>query len=91
MTENLLPEAVLALLQPHAVAPGVLALVADNAPTLVILRAGADAFERTHITLTEGVFVRLRADSAVQVATKFDAPSDRTAKPCRRAASLKAR
>jgi len=78
MTENLLPDAVLALLQPQAVTPGLLALVADDAPTRMILCAGAGAFERAHITLTDGIFVGLPADAAEQVATQFDAISMRS-------------
>jgi len=71
MTENLMPEAVLQLLQPESVTPGLLALVADDAPTRTILCAGAGAFERAHITLTEGVFVGMPADAAEQVAARF--------------------
>jgi NAD(P)-dependent dehydrogenase (short-subunit alcohol dehydrogenase family) len=77
MTENLMPEAVLKLLQPESVTPGLLALVADDAPTRAILCAGAGAFERAHITLTEGIFVGLPADAAEQVAARFDALSQR--------------
>ena len=77
MTENLMPEAVLKLLQPEAVTPGLLALVADDAPTRAILCAGAGAFERAHITLTPGIFVGLPDDAAEQVAMNFEALSDR--------------
>ena len=77
MTENLMSEAVLTLLQPEAVTPGLLALVTDDAPTRAILCAGAGAFERAHITLTQGVFVGLPADAAEQVALQFKALSDR--------------
>jgi NAD(P)-dependent dehydrogenase (short-subunit alcohol dehydrogenase family) len=77
MTENLMPEAVLKLLQPEAVTPGLLALVAEDAPTRAILCAGAGAFERAHITLTPGVFVGLPDDAAEQVAAGFAALSDR--------------
>jgi NAD(P)-dependent dehydrogenase (short-subunit alcohol dehydrogenase family) len=77
MTENLMPEAVLKLLQPESVTPGLLALVAEDAPTRAILCAGAGAFERAHITLTEGIFVGLPADAAEQVAAQFDALSQR--------------
>ncbi len=77
MTENLMPEAVLKLLQPETVTPGLLALVAENAPTRAILCAGAGAFERAHITLTQGVFVGLPADAAEQVALQFETLSDR--------------
>ena len=77
MTKNLMPEAVLKLLQPEAVTPGLLALVAEDAPTRAILCAGAGAFERAHITLTQGVFVGLPEDAPEQVALQFDALSDR--------------
>ena len=77
MTENLMPEAVLNLLRAEAVTPGLLALVAENAPTRAILCAGAGAFERAHITLTQGVFVGLPDDAAEQVALSFGALSDR--------------
>src|SRR3954463_13303838 len=78
MTENLMPEPVLKLLQPEAVTPGLLALVAEDAPTRAIVCAGAGAFERAYITLTEGVFVGLPEDAAEQVAAGFEALSDRT-------------
>ena len=78
MTEKLMPEAVLNLLRPETVTPGLLALVAEDAPTRAILCAGAGAFERAHVTLTPGVFVGLPEDAAEQVAAQFDAISDRT-------------
>jgi hypothetical protein len=68
---------VLKLLQPEAVTPGLLALVAADAPTRAILCAGAGAFERAHITLTEGIFVGLPSDAAERVAADFAALSDR--------------
>ena len=78
MTEPLLPEAVLKLLQAGAVTPGLLALVAEDAPNRAILCAGAGAFERAHITLTQGVFVGQPADAAEQVAQHFEALSQRS-------------
>ena len=78
MTENLMPEAVLKLLQPEAVTPGLLALVAEDAPTRAILCAGAGAFERAHVTLTPGIFVGLPDDAPEQVAAQFAAISDRS-------------
>jgi NAD(P)-dependent dehydrogenase (short-subunit alcohol dehydrogenase family) len=77
MTENLMPEAVLKLLQPEAVTPGLLALVSEDAPTRAILCAGAGAFERAHVTLTQGIFVGLPDDAAEQVALNFEALSGR--------------
>ncbi len=78
MTENLMPQAVLRLLQPEAVTPGLIALVGEDAPTRTILCAGAGAFERAHVTLTEGVFVGMPHDAAERVASGFEALSDRS-------------
>ena len=77
MTQDLMPEAVFDLLKPEAVTPGLLALVSDDAPTRVILCAGAGAFERAHITLTQGVFLGLPDDAAEQVTANLGALSDR--------------
>jgi NAD(P)-dependent dehydrogenase (short-subunit alcohol dehydrogenase family) len=77
MTENLMPEAVLKLLEPEAVTPGLLALVAEDAPTRAILCAGAGAFERACVTLTQGVHVGYPADAAERVAAQWEAISDR--------------
>jgi NAD(P)-dependent dehydrogenase (short-subunit alcohol dehydrogenase family) len=78
MTENLMPEAVLRQLEAGAVTPGLLALVADDAPTRAILCAGAGSFERAHVTLTQGIHVGNGADAGEQVAAHLDAISDRT-------------
>jgi len=78
MTENLMPEAVLRQLEAAAVTPGLLALVADDAPTRTILCAGAGSFERAHVTLTQGIHIGNVADAAEQVAARLDAISDRS-------------
>jgi len=78
MTEKLMPEAVLRQLEAGAVTPGLLALVADDAPTRAILCAGAGSFERAHVTLTQGIHVGQHDDAAEQIARQFDAISDRT-------------
>jgi len=77
MTENLLPEAMLKLLEPGAVTPGLLALVARDAPTRVILCAGAGSYERAHVTLTQGIHVGVGPDAAEQIASRLDAIADR--------------
>ena len=77
MTENLMPESMLRLLEAGAVTPGVLALVAEDAPTRAILCAGAGSFERAHVTLTQGVHLGHDADTPEQIALQFDAISDR--------------
>ncbi len=57
MTEGLLPQAVLDALQPEAVVPAMLVLVAQEAPSRTILCAGAGVFEAAHITLTQGAWI----------------------------------
>jgi NAD(P)-dependent dehydrogenase (short-subunit alcohol dehydrogenase family) len=78
MTEGLMPEAVLRLLDASAVTPALLALVADDAPTRAIVCAGAGSFERAHVTLTQGVHVGNGSDAAEQIAARLDEISDRT-------------
>ena len=58
--------------------PGLLALVADDAPTRAILCAGAGSFERAHVTLTQGIHVGNGPDAAEQIVAHFDAISDRS-------------
>ena len=77
MTAGLMPEAVLKQLEPASVTPGLLALVAEDAPTRAILCAGAGAFERAHVTLTQGIHVGMGADAAEQVAGRWEEISDR--------------
>ncbi|PYC46971.1 3-oxoacyl-ACP reductase [Litorivita pollutaquae] len=55
MTEGLLPQQVLELLRPETITPGLLALVAEGAPTKMILGAGGGCFAETKIYETQGV------------------------------------
>jgi len=55
MTENLLPPDTLELLQPETITPGLLCLVAEEAPTKMVLGAGAGCFTETLVTETKGV------------------------------------
>jgi NAD(P)-dependent dehydrogenase (short-subunit alcohol dehydrogenase family) len=77
MTEGLMPQAVLDALKPAAVTPGLLYLVSEDAPSRVILNAGAGTFERAYVTMTKGVHIGMPADAADQVAAQFEAISDR--------------
>lgn len=77
MTEGLMPQVVLDKLAPAAVTPGLLYLVSEDAPTRVILNAGAGTFERAYVTMTKGVHIGIGADAAEQVASQFEAISDR--------------
>jgi len=77
MTEGLLPPEALALLTPEAVSPGLLALVADDAPTRMILLAGAGSFESANITMTRGVHIGHGADAAERLRQQLDAVRSR--------------
>ena len=71
MMEGLLSPEMLARLKPEAASPGVLALVAEDAPTRTILCAGAGSFEQAHVTLTRGIHVGAGDDAAEQVVARW--------------------
>ncbi len=77
MTEDLMPAAVLAALQPEAVVPAMLVLAAADAPTRTVLCAGAGAFEAAHITLTQGAWIGTGTDAPERLAAALDAVRDR--------------
>ena len=54
MTDDVLTDDMLARLSPEAVAPVVVALCADDAPTGTVFCAGAGSVEQANITLTRG-------------------------------------
>ena len=78
MTEGLMPEEVLAALNPEAVVPAMLVLAHESAPTRTILCAGAGTFEAAHITLTQGIHLGLGADVPEQLAVRLAEVTDRT-------------
>src|SRR5882757_4280793 len=55
MTEDIFPADLLAMFRPELVAPAALFLVSEDAPTNVILGAGAGVVQAAHVTLTRGV------------------------------------
>ncbi len=57
MTEGLLSPVAAELMTPESVTPGVLFLVSENAPSRVILGAGAGVFAVTHIGETPGIYL----------------------------------
>jgi NAD(P)-dependent dehydrogenase (short-subunit alcohol dehydrogenase family) len=71
MTASLLPPAVVALMNPEAVAPGAAFLVGEDAPNRVILNANAGGFSLTLIQETEGIFLSPSECTAENVAAHF--------------------
>ncbi len=67
MTDRLMAADALAKLDPALVSPGLLALVANNAPTRAILCAGAGHFARAFVTLTDGHYVGDGTDAGDRV------------------------
>ena len=78
MTEELMPDEMLTLLKPEAITPGVLYLVSEDAPSRVILCAGAGCFARTLVTETEGIWLAEGERTPEAVAANFAAISDPT-------------
>jgi NAD(P)-dependent dehydrogenase (short-subunit alcohol dehydrogenase family) len=63
MTENLMPPQVLDMLKPEYVTPGVVFLASEDAPTGVILAAGAGIFSAAQIVESNGVNLGHGADA----------------------------
>ena len=55
MTEDIFPAEAFARFTPESVAPAALYLVSEEAPSNVIVGAGAGVFQAAYVTLTEGV------------------------------------
>ena len=76
MMEGLLAPEMLHALNPDLVSPGVLALVADDAPTRTILCAGAGSFEQANVILTRGIHAGAGDEAAEQIAAQWGAIAD---------------
>jgi NAD(P)-dependent dehydrogenase (short-subunit alcohol dehydrogenase family) len=72
MTEDLMPEQLLQLLQPEAVTPAVIFMCSDDAPTRQIIVAGAGGFARVTLQETAGVFLKPGERTAEKVARCWD-------------------
>ncbi len=72
MTDGLLDEDAARLLAPECVSPGLVALVAESAPTRLILLAGAGSFEAADITMTHGVYLGGTHDPVEQLCARID-------------------
>lgn len=77
MTEGLITAEEAALLAPDTVTPGVLYLTHEDAPSRVILGAGAGVFAVTHIAETEGAWLPPAERTARGIAAAMDRITDR--------------
>ena len=71
MTEDLMPENMLSLLQPEAVTPAVIFMASEDAPTRQIIAAGAGVFAKVVIQETPGVFLAESDRDAEHVASAW--------------------
>jgi NAD(P)-dependent dehydrogenase (short-subunit alcohol dehydrogenase family) len=71
MTAGLLPPEAVALLSAESVTPGLLFLVSENAPSRVILGAGAGTFAVTHIMESPGVHLPEAQRTPETIAERF--------------------
>ncbi|MDH2463033.1 SDR family NAD(P)-dependent oxidoreductase [Acinetobacter baumannii] len=78
MLEGLLPEEALKALAPSAVSPAITTLVSEDAPTRMILCAGAGSFEAAHITLTQGIYLGTDEQVPHVLAQRLADVADRT-------------
>ena len=77
MTQGILPQEQLRVLRPELVAPGILALVAEDAPSRSILCAGAGSFELANLTLTQGIHLAGDPPSADELVARWPEVVDR--------------
>ena len=77
MTENLLPPDAAKVLTAESVTPAVLFLVGENAPSRVIMGAGAGVYAVTHIAETPGVYLPEAERTPEQIEARFAEISDR--------------
>ena len=71
MTEGLVPDADLALLDPDTVSPAMLFLTSTDAPSRVVMGAGAGAFSVVHVLETAGVWLPKAERTAEGLARRF--------------------
>jgi NAD(P)-dependent dehydrogenase (short-subunit alcohol dehydrogenase family) len=76
MTLDVLPESMLAKIQPEQVTPGALFLVSEDAPTKTILSAGGGVFSAARIVDTAPVYISDAELSPDALAARFSQVSD---------------
>ncbi len=78
MTQDIFPPALFDQFTPDAVTPAALYLVSGDAPTNVILGAGAGVYQAAYVTLTKGVALPEGERTVEGVAAAFDRIADRS-------------
>jgi NAD(P)-dependent dehydrogenase (short-subunit alcohol dehydrogenase family) len=78
MTQGIMPDANLKLLDPALVSPALLVLVGDDAPTRAIVCAGAGHFARASVTLSQGRYVGAGDAAGDRVIEQWNGISDRS-------------
>jgi len=78
MTEDIFPEAAFKAFAPENVAPAALFLVSEDAPSNVIVGAGAGVFQSAYVTMTPGVRLQGEDLSPEGVAAHWAEITDRT-------------
>jgi NAD(P)-dependent dehydrogenase (short-subunit alcohol dehydrogenase family) len=73
MTEGLIPDQAFALMTPETVTPAVLYLVSQDAPTRVILAAGAGGYAVAKIVETDGIYLDDADQTPEAIAEHWDA------------------
>ncbi len=72
MTADLLPPEAQELLAPETITPGLLYLVSEDAPSQVILGAGAGSYAETRVYETQGITLTEDDNTPEAVAAQFD-------------------
>ena len=78
MTEDLLSEELLAMLQPKAVTAGLITLCHEDAPNRLILCAGAGGYASTRLFETDGAFIPAEDQTGEAVLSKMPEICDTT-------------
>jgi NAD(P)-dependent dehydrogenase (short-subunit alcohol dehydrogenase family) len=78
MTEDLFPAEAFAAFAPEKVAPAAVYLVSEDAPTNMIVGAGAGVFQAAYVTLTQGKLLTGDDLSAEGIAANWTEITDRT-------------
>lgn len=76
MTESLMPPEALELLKPETITPGLLYLVSEDAPSRVIMSAGAGCFAQTRVYETPGILLEGDKITPENVAAQFGQIND---------------